>query len=251
MSAPCSIGRTRYGVASVASTTSGTPAACATCGEPGEVGDLAGGVGDHLGVEQLGLRADRGGVVGGVGARDERRLDAEAAQRDVELRDGAAVQLGGGDDVVPGADERGEGDELRRHARGGGDRADAALEARRCAPRARRPSGCRCGSRCCRTSAARTGSRRPRCPRTRTRWSGRSARHGRRSTASGMPPACSARVRKPKRWSVMGGCLLGGGRPVGSEVRGCGGHAGVPPPWTGAVARTVRSGVAAVLRPSV
>src|SRR5690606_316067 len=34
MSAPCSIGRTRYGVASVASTTSGTPAAGATSARP-------------------------------------------------------------------------------------------------------------------------------------------------------------------------------------------------------------------------
>jgi hypothetical protein len=34
MSAPCSMGRTRYGVARVASTTKGIPAACATSARP-------------------------------------------------------------------------------------------------------------------------------------------------------------------------------------------------------------------------
>src|SRR5690606_3900797 len=39
-----------------------------------------------------------------------------------------AVELGSGDDMVAGADERGEGDELGRHPRGGGHCADPALE---------------------------------------------------------------------------------------------------------------------------
>ena len=59
---------------------------------------------------------------------DEGGVDAEAAQRHVELGDGAAVELGGGDDVVAGLGQRGEGDELGGHARGRGHRTDAALE---------------------------------------------------------------------------------------------------------------------------
>src|SRR5690606_30587007 len=52
----------------------------------------------------------------------------EAAQGDVELGDGAAVQLGGGDDVVARPGERREGDELGAHPGCGRDRADPALE---------------------------------------------------------------------------------------------------------------------------
>ena len=77
-------------------------------GEALDVGDLAGRVRDRLGEDELGPVGDRGGVVGRVGARDERRLDAEAPQRDVQLGDRAAVQAGGGDDVVAGAAQRGE-----------------------------------------------------------------------------------------------------------------------------------------------
>ena len=84
--------------------------------QPLDIGDLAGRVTDHLDVDDLGLGADRGGVVGRVGRRHEGRLDAESAQRDVELGDRAAVELRGGDDVVASADEGGERDELGAHA---------------------------------------------------------------------------------------------------------------------------------------
>ena len=47
-SAPCSIGRSRYGVVRVESTTSGTPCAWATDGHPGDVEDHVGGVAHRL-----------------------------------------------------------------------------------------------------------------------------------------------------------------------------------------------------------
>ena len=95
-----------------------------------EVGDLARRVRDRLDEERLGLLGDRRGVVGGIGGAHERGLDAEAAQRDVQLRDGAAVEVRRGHDVVAGAGEAREGDVLRAQARGGGDGAESALEAR-------------------------------------------------------------------------------------------------------------------------
>ena len=67
-------------------------------------------------------------VVGGVGACHEGGVDAEAAQGHVQLGDGAAVQLRGGDDVVALLAERREGDELGSHAGGGRHRADTAFE---------------------------------------------------------------------------------------------------------------------------
>ena len=99
-------------------------------GEALEVGDLARRVRDRLDEERLGLLGDRRGVVGGVGGAHERRLDAEAAQRDIQLGDRAAVEVRRGHDVVAGADEAREGDVLRAEARRGGDGAESALEAR-------------------------------------------------------------------------------------------------------------------------
>ncbi len=108
----------------------GMPWARATSARPFEVGDLARGVRDRLDEERLGLLGDRGGVVGGVGGAHEGGLDAEAAQRDIQLRDRAAVEVRRGDDVVAGAGEAREGDVLRAEAAGGGDGAEPALEAR-------------------------------------------------------------------------------------------------------------------------
>src|SRR5690606_5895278 len=74
------------------------------------------------------LGPERGAVVLRLGGGHEGGLHAEAAQGDVELGDGAAVQLRGGDDVVARAHQCREGDELGAHPGGGGDRADPALE---------------------------------------------------------------------------------------------------------------------------
>ena len=55
-------------------------------------------------------------------------LDRGAAQGDVKLGDGSAVELGRGDDVVTVPGESREGNELRRHTAGGGNGANAALQ---------------------------------------------------------------------------------------------------------------------------
>ena len=127
-SAPHSIGRFRYGVATVESTMSGRWCACATSASAVEVGDLARRVRDRLDEDQLGLVGDRGGVRLRIGPLDERGVDAEPAQGDVELGDASAVERRRGDDVVPGAGERGEGDELGAETGCRGDRPEAALE---------------------------------------------------------------------------------------------------------------------------
>ena len=62
---------------------------------------------------QLGAVGDRGARSVRVVAGHERRVDPEAAQRHVELGDRAAVERGRGDDVVAGAREGGERQELR------------------------------------------------------------------------------------------------------------------------------------------
>ncbi len=146
---------------------------------------------------------DRGGVVGGVGAADERGVDAEPAQGHVELGDRAAVEVRGRDDVVAGAGERREGDELRREPtarsrprRGRSRGRDALLEAW---PR----SGSRAGCRCCRTSAARSGPPHPQCRRRRTRWSGRSAARARTARRVGDVARVNRAGLEPRRYSLV------------------------------------------------
>ena len=74
------------------------------------------------------LLGDRAAEVVGVRGIDEDDVDAPASQRDVELRVGAAVEGGGGDDLVAGTEERRQRDELGGLARGDRQRADPALE---------------------------------------------------------------------------------------------------------------------------
>ena len=64
MSAPHSIGRHRYGVATVESTTSGMPARVGDRGETLEIGDDAGRVGDDFGVDQLRVGLKSRGEIG-------------------------------------------------------------------------------------------------------------------------------------------------------------------------------------------
>src|SRR5262249_6599760 len=60
---------------------------------------------------------------------DERGVDAEAPQRDVEEGAGAAVEPGAGHEVVAGAGQAREREELGRLPARGGDGAEPALEA--------------------------------------------------------------------------------------------------------------------------
>ncbi len=101
MSAPCSSGRIRYGVATVLSMTSGTPASWATPGDHLDVEDRVLRVADRLAVEQLGVGAyGRLPGLGVVGVLDERGLDPELGQRVVQQVVGAAVQRSPGNDVI-------------------------------------------------------------------------------------------------------------------------------------------------------
>ena len=93
-----------------------------------QVGNLAGGVGDNLGVDCLGVLGQRRLVVGGVGTGHEGGFNAETAQGHVQLGDGATVQLRRSHNVVALLAQSREGDELGGHAGGGGHRADAAFE---------------------------------------------------------------------------------------------------------------------------
>ena len=93
-----------------------------------EVGHVVARVADGLEVDGLGLVVDGGGDVLGAVALDELGGDAQARQKDLELVVGAAVQVGGGDNVVAGVRQRVDGHELRALARRGGQRGHAAFQ---------------------------------------------------------------------------------------------------------------------------
>jgi hypothetical protein len=97
-------------------------------GQALEIGNVAGRVGHDFGVDGLRVLLHCCGEIRRIIAVDERGLHTEAAQGDVELGDGPAVELGRGHNVVPGSSQRGEGDEFRGHAGRGSDGADAAFE---------------------------------------------------------------------------------------------------------------------------
>ena len=136
MSAPCSIGWIRYGVAMVLSTISGHPLLVRDRGDAGDVEDVDLRVGDRLAEERLGVRPHgRPPRLEVVGILDEADLDAELGQRVVEEVVGAAVQARAGDDVVAGGGEVEDrerlggltgGQEQRRHA--ALERGDALLD---------------------------------------------------------------------------------------------------------------------------
>lgn len=93
-----------------------------------KVGDVEARVADRLEVDGLGLVVDRGGNVLGLVAGDELGRDAEAGQDDLELVVGAAVEVGGRDNVVAGVGEGSDRQELRGLTGGSGDGGDTALE---------------------------------------------------------------------------------------------------------------------------
>ena len=129
MSAPCSNGRIRYGVAIVLSTISGTPASCARSGDLGDVQHVALRVADGLGEEGLRvLPGRRAPLLGVVLVLDEGDLDAELRQRVVEQVVRAAVQARRGDDVVARLGHVQDGQRLGGLPGGEQQRADAALE---------------------------------------------------------------------------------------------------------------------------
>ena len=131
MSAPKSIGRQRYGRGERRVDRERDARVVRDLGQRLEIGDRAGRVGHDLGVDELGAAGlDRGGERGRVVGRDERRLDAEPAQGDVQQRVGAAVEGARGDDVIAGVAQLGEQQRLGGLPAAGRDGADPALEAR-------------------------------------------------------------------------------------------------------------------------
>lgn len=101
MSAPCSNGRSRNGVATVLSTISGTPAH-ARLGNGGDVGDVAARVADRFDEHRLGALVDQRGERRRIGRVGEARLDGILRQRVCQQVEAAAIQRAGGDDVVTG-----------------------------------------------------------------------------------------------------------------------------------------------------
>lgn len=93
-----------------------------------KVGDVEAGVADRLEVDGLGLVVDGGGDVRGVVASNELGRDAETGEDDLELVVGAAVEVGGSDNVVAGVGEGSDGQELGGLAGGGGDSGDTTLK---------------------------------------------------------------------------------------------------------------------------
>ncbi len=98
--------------------------------ERGDVGDVAARIGDRFTEDRPGVAvdgcADRVLVLG----VDETGGPAEAADRLAELRDGAAIEPGGGDEVAPRPHQRKQRQDLRRVPRGAADGADSAFQRR-------------------------------------------------------------------------------------------------------------------------
>ena len=128
MSAPKSNGRQFTGVAKVLSTISGTPCVC-RFREPLDVEDGQGRIGDGLAEDRLGVRAECGVqlLVGRVGG-DEREVDAHTLHRDGEEIERAAVNVGGGDDVIAGPGDIEHGEEVGGLPGGGQHGGSTALE---------------------------------------------------------------------------------------------------------------------------
>ena len=142
MSAPCSIGRHRYGVGHRVVDDQRHARLVRDAGDRLDVEDVAARVADRLGEEQLGVRPHGGAPrVEVVRVLDEGDLDAELGQRVVEQVVGAAVERRAGDDVVAGPGEVEDRQRLGRLAGGDRDRRDAALERGDALPRARRCVG--------------------------------------------------------------------------------------------------------------
>ena len=99
-------------------------------GNGSNVGDDVLGVGNGFDENGLGLGVDQLGKGLGLIRVGELDLDSQTGEEDLELVVGAAVQVGGGNDVVAGLGQGADGQELGGLAGRGGDGADSALEGR-------------------------------------------------------------------------------------------------------------------------
>ena len=88
------------------------------------------GIADGFADHQPRIRPDRGAEFVERARLDESRGDAEARQRVRQEVDGAAIERGGGDDMIAGIHQRRDRQMHRGHAAGGADRADAVFQRR-------------------------------------------------------------------------------------------------------------------------
>lgn len=93
-----------------------------------QVRHVVSGIANALEVDGLCVVVDGGSNVLGVVALDKLGGDAIALECDLELVVGAAVEVGGGDDVVAGLGEGRQGEELSCLARGGGQRSNTPFQ---------------------------------------------------------------------------------------------------------------------------
>ena len=93
-----------------------------------KVGYVVARVADALDVDSFGLVVDGGGQLLGLVSVDELGGDTQTGQDDLELVIGAAVEVGGRNDVVAGVGEGRDGEELGGLAGGGGKGSDTALK---------------------------------------------------------------------------------------------------------------------------
>ena len=128
MSAPSSIGRREIGRRKGVVDQQRNPGVVRDLRHRRDVEHFEPGIADGFGDHEPRVRLDRGAEAVEVARLDKGRGDAEARQRVREQIDGAAIERGGGDDVVAGVEQRGDGQMQRRHAAGGADRADAGFQ---------------------------------------------------------------------------------------------------------------------------
>ena len=95
-----------------------------------EIGDVEAGVTHRLDIDGLGVLVDLGLKAFRVIAFGEFHLNPQPRELNLELVVGAAVEEGGGDQVVASLHEVGDGQKLRRLPRGGGHSSHATLQRR-------------------------------------------------------------------------------------------------------------------------
>ncbi len=95
-----------------------------------EIDHDAARIGEALHENRLAARGQRGAEIVGIAGIDEMAGPAELAKRQAELRQRAAIEVARGKELVARLQQRGEDQELRGVARGGGQRGPSALQVR-------------------------------------------------------------------------------------------------------------------------
>jgi hypothetical protein len=93
-----------------------------------QIRDIVLWVTNRLNIDRLGLVINRLGDLIRLIDIHELGVDAQTREEDLELVVSAAVEVGGGDDVVAGVGKSGDGDELGSLAGRGSESGDTAFE---------------------------------------------------------------------------------------------------------------------------